>query len=114
MKLDSVVFYSKDIQAIIEFYTDKIGLQLEYRQGDKYASFLFDNNMRLGIKRASEDREIPGAQTFFFAVKDAKAEYEKATEKKLSIRKELTEVSWGIVFSILDPDGNKIEYLQRK
>lgn len=114
MKLDSAVFYTKDIPVIIDYYENAIGLELEYRQGDKYVSFLFENGIRLGIKKAVEEREIPGSQTCFFAVADVKAEYEKAKEKKLNIRKELVDPPWGIVFSVLDPDGNKIQFIQRK
>ena len=88
-------------------------MQLEYRQSDKYASFLFENDARLGIKKASEEREAPGSQTIFLATDDAKAEYARALAKNLKIYKELVVVDWGIEFSLLDPDGNKVEYLQR-
>lgn len=112
--LDSTVLYATDIPKIVDYYTNKIGLKLEYQQGEKYASFTFDNGVRLGIKKASEEREIPGSQTFFIAVNDAKIEYENAKQKGLKVYKELTDEPWGIEFSVLDPDGNKIEFLQRK
>lgn len=35
-------------------------------------------------------------------------------EKKVEFYKELTEESWGIEFAILDPDENKVEFVQRK
>ena len=114
MKLDSVVFYSSDIRVIADYYQNRIGLELEYSQGDKYVSFKFENGVRLGIKRATESREVPGSQTLFVGVEDAKAEYDKALDKGLDIHKELANESWGVEFSVLDPDGNKIEYLQRK
>jgi len=113
MKLDSVVFYSKDIPTIVEFYTKQIGLELEYQQGDEYVSFLFGNNVRLGIKKTSGGREIPGSQTLILVVDDIESEYSKAKKRELEIYKELTKTSWGRTFSILDPDGNKLEYLQR-
>jgi predicted enzyme related to lactoylglutathione lyase len=113
-KLDSVVFYTNDIPKIVDYYVNQIGLQLEYKQGEKYASLLFSNDVRLGIKKTSEEREIPGSQTFFLAVDDAKAEYEQAKSKSLEICKELVDLPWGFEFSVLDPDGNKIVYLQRK
>jgi len=112
--LDAVIFYTNDLTRATAFYTEQIGLKLEYKSGDKYASFLFDNGVKLGIKKASEDREVPGSQTFFLAVENAEAEYKKAQEKGLEIRKELVEEEWAIEFSILDPDGNKIEYVQNK
>jgi predicted enzyme related to lactoylglutathione lyase len=114
MKLDSAVFYSNDIPQIVKYYTEEIGLELEYQQGEKYASFLLDDGVRLGIKKQSEEREVPGTQTIFLAVDDAEAEYEKAKEKKLDICKELVDQEWGIEFSVLDPDKNKVLFIQRK
>jgi len=114
MKLDSVVLYSRDIPVITDFYKNKIGLELEYQQDNKYVSFKFDNGVRLGVKKCREAREIPGSQTFFLKVLDAKEEYKKAIANNLKIYKKLTEESWGIEFSVLDLDGNKIEFLQRK
>jgi predicted enzyme related to lactoylglutathione lyase len=112
--LDSTVLYTNNISVAVDYYTNKIELNLEYRQNDKYASFIFDNNVRLGIKKASEEREKPGSQTFFLAVNDANSEYVKAKQKDLNIDKELTDEDWGLEFSVLDPDGNKIEFLQKK
>lgn len=114
MNLDSVVFYSNDIEVITEYYQNQIGLELGYRQGDKHVSFKFGNGVNLGIKKASEKREIPGSQTLFIVVDNADAEYKKANEKRLNIHKRLTTEAWGIEFSVLDPYGNKIEYLQRE
>lgn len=112
--LDSVIFYTNDIQTAVEFYSEQIGLQLDERTGDKYVSFRFDNGVKLGIKKAVEGREIPGAQTFFLAVDDATGEYAKAKAKGLSIFKELVDEPWALEFSMLDPDGNKIEFVQKK
>jgi predicted enzyme related to lactoylglutathione lyase len=108
--LDSVIFYTNDIPAIVDYYTNQIGLKLEYKDSNKYASFLFDNNVRLGIKKAIETREVPGSQTFFLSVQDAKSEYKKAQTKSLNIYKQLTDEPWALEFSVLDPDGNKIEF----
>lgn len=113
-RLEAVVFYTHNIDIAIDFYTNQVGLQLEYKSEDKYASFLFDNGVKLGIKKAVEKREVPGSQTFFLAVKDAKAKYEDVQKKGINIYKELTEEPWALEFSVLDPDGNKVEYVQNK
>lgn len=112
--LDAVVFYTNDIPTIVDYYTKQIGLKLEYQSDDTYASFLFDNGVKLGVKKAVEEREVPGTQTFFMAVKDAKAEYAAALKKGLNIRKQLTDEPWALEFSVLDPDGNKIQFVQGK
>lgn len=113
-KLDSAIFYTNDVAVAVDYYTTKIGLELEYQQDDKYASFLLDGGLRLGIKKSSEEREVPGTQTIFLAVDDAKTEYEKAKQAGLNIRKELNDAPWGLEFSVLDPDGNKVLFLERK
>lgn len=112
--LDAVVFYTNNVDTIVDFYTNKIGLKLDYQSGDSYASFLFDNGVKLGVKKAKEEREIPGAQTMFLAVEDAKCEYARAQETDLNILKELIEEDSALEFSVLDPDGNKIMFVQNK
>lgn len=114
MKLDSVVLYSNDIEKVTDFYKNVVGLEIDYRQGDKFVSFKFSNGVRLGIKKAVEEREIPGAQTFFIGVDDAEAIYEELKKKKVDFHKKLTVETWGTEFAILDPDKNKVEFLQRK
>ena len=112
MKLHSAVFYTNDIDAVEDFYTNKLGLALDYRAGEKFISFLLSNDTKLGIKKATEEREIPGAQTVFLQVDDVNAWYTKAQDMNLNILKELTEESWATNFSILDPDKNKVQIIQ--
>lgn len=113
MNLDSAIFYSKDIEKVIPFYRDIIGLKLEYQQGEKYVSFLFANGVRLGIKKYAEEREVPGTQTIFIGIDDINRIYEDL-KSKAEIYKDLQEHSWGKEFSILDSDGNKVMFIQRK
>ena len=90
MKLDSAVFYSKDIGKIVPFYRDILGFTVEYQQGDKYISFIFSNDARLGIKRKIEERELPGAQTVFISLEAGiDILYEDLRQKNIPIYKEL-------------------------
>ena len=114
MKLDSAVFYSHDIEKVVNFYRDVIGLEVEYQQSDKYVSFLFDNGVRLGIKRAVEEREKPGTQTIFISIPNIVSFYEKIQESGVEITKELIYTDgFGNNFSILDPDMNKVQFVDR-
>ncbi len=114
MNIDSAVFYSHNVEDAIMFYRDIIGLELEYRQGEKYVSFLFKNGVRLGIKRAVEEREIPGAQTVFIATEDIESLYESLQERGVEITKDLQHSDgFGQNFSILDPDKNKVQFVKR-
>lgn len=114
MNLDSAVFYSNDIRKVIEFYKDILGFDIEYQQENKYVSFIFPNNARLGIKKKAEERELPGAQTVFISLeKDIENLYKKLKQKNVPIYKELIVQDWGKNFSILDPDKNKIQFVEK-
>lgn len=115
MKLDSAVFYSNDIDKIVSFYKDILGFVVEYQQGDKYISFIFPNDARLGIKRKAEGREKPGAQTVLVSLENGiEILYESLKQKNISIYKELVIQDWGKNFSILDPDGNKVQFVEKQ
>jgi predicted enzyme related to lactoylglutathione lyase len=114
MNLDSAVFYSYDVNVAVKFYVEVIGLTLESQSGDAFASFIFDNEVRLGIKRKADDREIPGAQTIFIGIDDIEDLYDKFKENKQRFFKELTDETWGKQFSILDPDDNKILFRTKR
>lgn len=88
-------------------------MKIKYQQGERFVSFFFENSVKLGIKKAIEKREIPGAQTIFIESKDAKADYERMKEMKAPLSSELETHDWGKMFSINDPDGNKIEFFER-
>lgn len=114
MNLDSAVFYSNDIAKVVTFYRDILGFTVEYQQEDKYVSFIFPNGARLGIKKRIEEREIPGAQTVFIAPdQDITLLYEDLKQKGAPIYKELVDQAWGKNFSILDPDKNKVQFIEK-
>lgn len=114
MKLDSAVFYTHDIEAVARFYTEVLGLKEEYRQDDKYISFIFPNEARLGIKKALEEREVPGKQTVFIEVEDIREVYDHFKKEGVTFLKDLVEQDWGANFSIADPDSNKVQFVQKK
>lgn len=114
MNLDSAVFYSNDIEAVIPFYRDVLGFAVEYQQDSSYVSFLFPNGVRLGIKKKVEDREIPGAQTVFITPgKDIEDLYRELQDKNVNIYKALVVQPWGKNFSVLDPDKNKVQFVEK-
>lgn len=42
MKLDAVALYSNNIENVTKFYRDTLGLELDYRQEDKFVSLKFE------------------------------------------------------------------------
>jgi predicted enzyme related to lactoylglutathione lyase len=113
MKLDSAVFYTNDIEAVTGFYQNFLGLKLDYKTPDRFVQFSFENGVKLGIKKAKEEREMPGRQTIFIQAEDVEQLYGRLKEKGAVIYKELKSEPWGTEFDILDPDKNKIVFVRR-
>ncbi|XLQ20745.1 MAG: VOC family protein [Candidatus Moraniibacteriota bacterium] len=113
MKLDSAVFYSNNLNVTIPFYRDVLGLDVNYIQENRFASFNFENG-KIGIKQKKEDREIPGHQTVFVEVDNIEEVYKKFQERGIIFLKKLTREDWAINFSLLDPDKNKIQFISNQ
>ncbi|MCA9377077.1 VOC family protein [Candidatus Dojkabacteria bacterium] len=114
MNIDTTIFYTNSIKVIVNFYVERLGFQLKDRFGDKFASFQFDKGPILGIKQSSEPREVPGYQTVLLHIEDIEAKFEDCVRKGIRISKTITDETWGMEFSIFDPDGNKVVFVNRK
>jgi mannose-6-phosphate isomerase-like protein (cupin superfamily) len=113
MDLDSAILYTSDIARIRKFYEETVGLTFEYQDGDHFVSFIFPNGGRLGINKSwLVERERPGGQTVFIRVKEAKVQYEKYKSLGFAFFEPYEEHDWGTYFAVLDPDGNKIGFIQ--
>jgi len=112
MNLDTVIFYTNDISKIIDFYQGLLNLEIEYRRDNEYVSFIFSNKVKLGIKKAIEERENPGSQTAIILLNNIDVFYQEVRNKNIVVYSELKNEDWGRTFSILDIDGNKVEFLE--
>jgi len=112
MKLHSAVFYSTNLQHIKDFYVSFLGTEIESGQTDKFVSFKFENGVRLGVKIGNKPREVGGHGTIFVEVSDIDGWYKKSVDSGKEIYKHLVKQPWGKSFSILDADGNKVEFLE--
>ncbi len=111
--LDSAILYTNDIGKIREFYEKTVGLTCEYQDGDTYVSFIFPNGAKLGInKSVYTDRETPGNQTFFIRTNNIDEQYKKYEKLGYDFYEAYEQHDWGTYFAILDPDGNKIGFIQ--
>ena len=114
MNLDSTIFYTNDVGNITQFYRDVLGFKLEYQNDNRYVSFVFPNGTKLGIKKKDKERELPGAQTVIISMESGIENWYKMLQKKdISVYKELTTQEWGKNFAILDPDKNKVEFVEK-
>lgn len=112
MDFDSAIFYTNDIKRIRDFYENVVGLKFDYQDGDHFVSFIFPNGAKLGINKSVLEREKPGVQTIFIRTDDVKKEYEKYKKLGFEFYEPYKEYHWGTYFAILDPDGNKIGFIQ--
>lgn len=115
MNLDSAILYTTDIAWIRKFYEEVVGLRFEYQDGEHYVSFVFPNGARLGINKPSEafaQRDTPGHQTVFIRVTDIEAQAKKYQDLGFDFFEPLEHHYWGSFFAILDPDNNKIGFIQ--
>jgi len=113
MTLSSAIFFTHDLDRAVTFYRDEIGFEVEYVQPNRFASFIFPNGVRLGIKVPTEAREVPGHQTIFIDVPDPAGLEQAFKEKGIAISHPLRDQDWGTHFSILDTDGNKVLLCRR-
>jgi len=115
MTIDSAVFYTADIDKVVAFYEGVLGFTVEYRRDDSFVSFILDNGVRLGIKRAVEEREVPGAQTVFIGVENVEGLHEKYQSLGVEFYKPLSYLKgFGKNFSLYDPDRNKVQFVERE
>jgi len=112
MNLDSAVFYTNDIERIADFYQNTMGFDLHTRQGDKFVAFIFPNGGKLSIRIQKGEREIAGHQTVFINCDDINEKYAELKAKGANFYKGLEKYDWGYSFDILDPDNNKVEFIQ--
>lgn len=110
----SVCFFSNNIKKSIEFYTQILGLELDFVNGDRFVNFRFNNGVYLAIKKSSEDREVPGHQTLFIDEPEVEERFKEMKSKGCIFKKELTEETYGTHFSVFDPDKNKLEFIRNK
>jgi predicted enzyme related to lactoylglutathione lyase len=112
MKLTDVVFYTNDIEKSKEFYTKKLGLEIESDRGN-YVSFKTNSDVLLSVNAADTTQKVPGNQAASFDIENAEELLEKYKEMGLDIYKEIQELPFGKIFSTLDPDGNKLMFVER-
>ena len=115
MHLDGPIFYTHDVNRAIRFYRDVIGLALDNRQGDRFVTFRFENNVKLGIKKASESREHPGAGTIMIRVHNTEQFHASfKSEHPELVRGDFEVRDFGKYFAIKDPDLNQIEFIESR
>ena len=106
-----------DIEHSIQFYTKKLGFEVEFRYGDFYAGISKDGcsiHLKSGIpsieerqnKRKNEDLDI------IFSVDGIERLYEELSNRVIEIIQPLRRMPYGKEFYVADPDGYIISFLE--
>ena len=105
-----------DIESSIEFYTKKLGFDVDFRYEDFYAGIIKDGysiHLKLSealvqkeIKRSNEDLDI------IFSVDDIEGLYQGLSNNSVEFIQPLREMRYGKEFYVADPDGHIIAFLE--
>jgi len=106
-----------DINRSIEFYTKKLGFEMDFLYEDFYAGISKDGftiHLKVGKpsieerrnKRKNEDLDI------VFSVNKIEDLYKELSTKSVEFTQRLREMDYGKEFYIIDPDGYIISFLE--
>jgi predicted enzyme related to lactoylglutathione lyase len=109
MKITYVNLFVSDLDRAVEFYSSRLGLELEFSDSDHgYASFTA-GAVRLGLAvPGPEQAELVGRHTGVgLAVDDLVTEHARLAAQGVSFTMEPTKQPWGGFMAMMaDPDGN--------
>ena len=119
IKKMSPQFLVSDLTRSIEFYTKKLGFDLDFRYEDFYAGIVKDGNsihLKSGnpfqkerkIRRRHEDLDL------VFSVAEVDELYKEILARSLDIIQPLREMPYGKEFYISDPDDYILAFIEEK
>ena len=112
-------FLVTDINRSIEFYTNKLGFEVNFRYEDFYSGIIKDGysiHLKLATP-AIEERENKKKNEhldILFSVDQIEALYEDFRNQSIEIIQPLREMPYGKEFYIADPDGYIIAFMEEK
>lgn len=117
IKKMSPQFVVSDLERSIEFYTKKLGFDLDFRYEDFYSGVIKDGHsihLKLGApsieerqsRRDNEDLDV------VFSVKGIEELYEEYSVKSIEFIQPLRDMAYGKEFYVTDPDGYILGFLE--
>ena len=119
IKCMSPQFLVTDINRSIEFYTNKLGFDVDFRYEDFYSGIIKDGysiHLKLA-KPAIEERQNKRNNEhldLIFSVDKIENIYEEFRNQSIEIIQPLRDMPYGKEFYISDPDDNIIAFLEEK
>lgn len=110
-------FLVTDLEHSIEFYTIKLGFDLEFRYEDFYAGIVKDGysiHLKSGNPSIEErnNKKENNDLDIVFSVEGVEALYREFVNKPIKIIQPLCERPYGKEFYIADPDGYILAFLE--
>ena len=105
-----------DIERSIEFYSGKLGFEIDFRYEDFYAGIIKDgfsihlklrkHSIEEGFSKNNDDLDI------IFSVDSVEDLYEELSKNAIEFVQSLRDMPYGKEFYVADPDGNIIGFLE--
>ena len=103
-----------DIGRSLQFYTEKLGFNLDFTYEDFYAGIIKDGHS-IHLKCGETPKDNGKKQDdleILFSVDTIESLYEELLNKSVEIVQPLREMPYGKEFYIADPDGNIIAFFE--
>jgi len=106
-----------DVDRSIEFYTTKLGFDVDFRYEDFYAGIIKDGySIHLKASKPSieerESRRNNEDLDIIFSVDGIEGLYEELSNRSVEFSQSLRDMPYGKEFYVADPDGYIIAFLQ--
>ena len=106
-----------DIEHSIEFYTKKLGFEIDFRYEDFYAGITKDGwsiHLKSGkpLLEERKSRRNHEGLDIVLSVDGIESLYEELTKKSIDIIQPLREMPYGKEFYVADPDGYILAFME--
>ena len=104
-----------DVERSIEFYTKKLGFEVEFRYEDFYAGIIKDGysiHLKTDYTPAEQEKQLKNTDFMTLSVDNIHELYEELSTRSVRFTQTLRQMPYGKEFYIADPDGNVIAFLE--
>lgn len=105
-----------NIENAIEFYTNKLGFDINFRYQDFYAGIIKDSySIHLKMKESFNEKKLNKHKEdvdITFSVDNIENLYEELLKKSVNIIQSIRQMPYGKEFYVADPDENILAFLE--
>lgn len=119
MKIGFVRVFVTDLKASLEFYTQVLGMEIDYTDGKHWVQFKSGDDVSLGIEQSDPDRTVFGTPVVgrfvgvTLMVEGIQGLYERLSRKGVEFMAPPEKQPWGgIMVHLRDLDGNILTLME--